>query len=623
MKRALVITSHYGGLSGDIKQGTPHSFYYGKHLDFRKKPTGLSILPKAVKESSTTVTGLITDMIQLPSGKMVAIDSSGGVYTRTTAGVWAKNGTTLTSTAAGMSYNLSTDTIFIPGLNNVHTITNADGRFGGSFTVNEEAIGRVADQSATSSANTYTTTGSITETTTHMLSFTPTVEPMVAIKIWVTTKGSGDLVVTLHDSANNILATKTVANASLSNGALNEFTFASPVRTLVKTTNAASYHVHITHPSGTASTIGCGTASDFSTARYTTYANRLVSPTNGFHPCINFLNYLLILNERYVAAWEVVKVSSPTVLEFLQHRLIFPTGYEGTSVAQYQEYVAIGAEKRSTSATNEYQDGKIFLWDGVSTTYNQVIDVPEGSPYGLFSSKNVLYYFAGGGWWAWAGGNPVKIKQMPGTDFEYTDAETYMVNYPHTMTVRNGILLAGFPSETNTTEIEHGIYSYGSRDKNYPNSLGFSYSISTGTEKNGTLRIGMVKSFGDKLFIAWRDGASYGIDKIDPSSDPHATATWESLIIDNGKAFEEKMAVKLIIDFEALPTGATITPKYKIDRGSWVTGTAAVAGDTQSVLHINKRYKELQLGIDFVATTVTPEMISIALIYDLLESEVL
>jgi hypothetical protein len=623
-KKSLVITKNYGGLSGDLKEGVVNSFAYSKHIDFRKKPTAMSILPKTVKETGATVTGLITNMIQLPSGKMVAIDSSGGVYTRTTAGVWAKNGTTLTSTTCGMSYDIHNDTIYISGLNNIHTITNADGKFGGSFTVNEEAITRLVDKSATSSANTYTTTGSITETATHKLVFTPNIEPMYSIHIWVTTKGTGDLVVTLHDESNNTLSSKTVANASLSNGALNAFVFDTPVSTLVKTTNAASYHVHITHPSGTASTIGCATASDFSTARYSTYVNRLVSPTNGLHPMMTmFGSHLLIGNGRYLVDYETIKVTAPTALELLQHRLTFSTGTEITSLCEYQEYYAIGTEKRSTSATNEFQEGNIYLWDGTSVNYNISINVPEGAVYSLFSQKGVLYWFAGGGWWAWAGGKPVKIAQMPNTDFEYTDATTYMVNYPHTMTVRNGILLGAFPSETNSTNIEHGVYSYGSRDKNYPESLGYSYTISTGTSTNGTLRIGMIKSFGDKLFISWRDGASYGVDLVDTNSDPFGTATWQSLIIDNSLPFKNKLAIKMYVDFEALPTGSTVTPKYKINRDTWVTGTAATATSTQAVLNINSNYKEIQLGIDLVATTATPVITGITLVYDDLKQEAL
>lgn len=619
-KKPLVLQRFHGGQASDLKLGPEHSFYKSKHLDFRKSPTQLTVLPASTKESGSTVTGLITEMIQLPSGLIVAIDTSGGVYTRSTSGVWAKNGTTLSNTAFGMFYNLQQDTIYIPGTSNMHSITNADGRFGGSFTVNNNVFPAQVDTSAVSSANTYTTTGSITETSAHKLLYTPNVEPLYSIKVWVTTKGTGDLVITMHDSANNTLATKTVANASLTNGALNEFVFATPVRMSPQPVGA-QYHFHITHPSGTASTIGCATASDFSTARYETYCNYFVNGNNGFHPVADFLQYQLFCNERYLAVWEVISQTAPSSTEFLRHRLTFPSGYEGTSMADYNEYKAIACERRSSSATNEYQQGKIFLWDGISTTYNRVIDVPEGAPYALHSHKNVLYWFAGGAWWAWAGDTPVKLQQLPDTDFEYSDQSNYLINYPHTMAVRNTILLGAFPSETNSTTIEHGVYSFGSRDRNFSEAFGFNYSISTGSHLNGTLRLGCIKSFGDKLFIAWRDDTSYGVDIVDPNSNPFSSAELQSLILDDGRPNKQKQADELIIDFVALPEGCTVTPKYKIDRGTWVTGTPAVEGEEQAILNINKRYKEIQIGFDVVCTTATPIIYGVTLIRDTRESE--
>lgn len=621
-KQPIVVIENYGGLASDAKQGPKASFAYSRHLDFRKSPTSLTILPKTTKESSTTVTGLITEMIQLPSGLIVAIDSSGGVYTRSTSGTWTKNGTTLPDTAAGMVYNLQHDTIYIPGLSNLHSITNADGRFsGGAFTVNAAAIGPITDQSATSSANTYTTTGSITETSVNKLTITPTVEPLYSLKLWVTAKGSVSITVTMHDNANNILGTSTLAAASITNGALNEFVFSSPIRTAVAP-NASNYHFHVTHSSGTASTIGCSTASDLSTARFETWVSPFVNPTNGLHPAVDFLQYIMIGNERYVTAWEPISQSAPSLTEFKRHRLVFPTGYQVTSMAVWNEYLAVACEKRSSSSTNEFQEGKIFFWDGISVTWNFPIDVPEGAPYGLFSHKNILHWFAGGALWVWAGGTPVKIRQLPQTDFEFTDSNTYMVNYPHTMTVRNGVLMAGFPSETNSTSIEHGVYSYGARNKDYPDSFGYSYTMSTGTRTNGTLRIGLVKSFGDKLFLTWRDGSTYGVDKVDPNSDPFAEATWESRIIDNERVDKTKQAVKMVITYKTLPSGCTVTPKYKIDRASnWTTGTAGTANSTSIKLNINKRYNEIQLGMDLVATTTTPEILAVTLIIDTLTSE--
>lgn len=635
-QKPVVIERFVNGWASSIKEGPADSFYYSRHIDFRKDPRLLSILPASVKETGNTVTGLITEMIQLPSGKEVAIDITGGIYTRSTLGVWAKQSVVLPDTAYGMVYNQQQDTIYISGSTSVHSISNADGRFGGTFTVNVNVFMATQDQASSGGhANSYTTLPTITEAATDRLSIIPTIEPLYSVKIYVLTKGTGDLTVTMHDAANNVLGTATLVNTAVSlgqttagvaAGTYNEFIFTPPPRMLVKP-NAGTYHFHITHSNGTASTIGVATSNDFSTADFSSWSNRLVQPNNGFHPIYEFLQYYLFLNERYVAVWEPLSQTNPSNAEWQRHRLVFPAGYEGTSACLIDEYIVIGAEKRSTSATNEYQKGKLFIWDGTAVSYNRVIDVPEGSPYGLFSVGNVAYYFANGKLWAWSTGNPVPVWQMPNTDFEFTDTNTYMVNYPHTLASRNSILLGAFPSETNSTNIEHAVYSFGKRNKNYDNSFGYSYSMSTGSRTNGTLRIGTIQARGDKLFIAWRDdsqpvGQRYGVDKIDPNSDPFASGTWESLIIDNGRPDKTKEAVSLRVDFKPLPTGATLTPKYKIDRSSmYTTGDTSISGSDHIILNINKRYKEIQLAFDVTAISITPEIISLTLVWESLSSE--
>lgn len=632
-KRPVTYGSLVGGWSGDIKSGAPGTFFYSRGIDFRKSASQLSVLPGAQKETGTTVTGLVTELIQLPSGKLVAIDSSGGVYTRTTGGTWAKSGTTLSSTAFGMVYNEQKDIIYIPGNYVIHTITNADGRFsGGTFTVNESAIAQIIDKSSSAGhAQTYTALSAISEAAVDKLGLTPTIEPAYSVKLWVASKGTAPVTLTMHDQANNVLATVTVPAASLTNGAFYEFVFTTPVRMLAKP-NPANYHFHITFGSGTTTTFGTSVASDFSTADYQEYAHRLVRPNNGFHPCAEYLQYILIGNGRYVAVWEPI-TETPTVLEFLQHRITFPNGYEVTSMALLNEFIGFACEKRSTNATSEFQEGKIFLWDGTATTYNTIIDVPEGAPYGLFSHRNTLWWFANGGLWASNGGNPVKVFQMPKTDFEFTNSATYMVNYPHTMTVRNSVLMMAWPSETNNVQIEHGIYSYGRRDKNFPDSFGFSYPISTGnlTNTSTTLRVGMVKSFGDKMFFSWRDGSNYGVDKIDTGSPAAASASIEMMINDTvfgsgssqqKRPDKDKLGVFYKAVLAALPSGVTVTPKYKIDRAaSWTYGDAAGTGLKEAIVQINERYKEVQVGFDITTTGTSPEVLSSMLLVETLAEE--
>lgn len=625
-KKPIIFENWFGGQASSNKQGTDASFAYSRHADFRKDPSAYSILPRTTKESASVVTGLVTEMVKLPSGKIVAIDDAGGVYTRSTAGVWAKNGTTLTDTACGMVYHSPHDTIYIPGLTAMHSITNADGKYsGGVFTVNSSTFGASLDDSATDSTNTYTTTTSINEGATHILSISPDIEPLYSIKIWIAVKGTGDLTVTMHDAANNVLGTKTLATAGLSNAALNEFVYTTAVRMSAKP-NPSTYHFHVTHDgAGTASTIGAATSGDLSTARFETYGSRFVDPINNFHPAAGFLQYLIFGNERYVTAWEPISQVSPSNAEYLRHKLTFEPGYEVCGMASYNEFQAIAVEKRSTTAGSDFQDGRIYFWDGTAPSFNFYIPVPEGSPYSLFSHKNILCWNAGGSWWGYAGGDPVKLKTFPNTDSEFSDASDTTIVNPNMAAVRRGVFLMGYPTSTTNPALEHGVYSWGAVEKNYPDAFGYSYTISTDTRLNtgsNNLRIGCIKSFGDKLFVSWRDGSSYGVDVVDNNSDPFAEATLESLIQDDKRPHKTKLALERTVTFEALPTGATVTPKYKLDReAGWHSGDTAVAGATEIKHNINGRHKEIQFAVDLTAITATPKVTSDVTVIDTLAGE--
>jgi hypothetical protein len=644
-KLPVTFMGQTGGMVGGVrsynsKSGPPDSFAYGRGLDFWSDPSSVTMANTARKDSSTVVTGLIVDMIRLPSGKFVAVDNAGGVYTRTTAlaGTWTKLGTTLTNNAiaVGMKYNLQQDMVYIPGDKNIHTITNADGRFGGSITVNNNALSGTVDQSAIVSTTTYTSPGSVSEADVDRLYVTPTIEPMKSIKLWVTAKGTGTLAIVMHDAAGNQLALETLASAAATNGQLNEIVFTTPVRNTVKP-NASTYHFHIFNVSGTAWTIGSATLNDFRTARFETWADMLIGQAygNGMHPMIEFLNYMLIGNERYVTAWEVLSPNTPTNTELLRHRVVLEPGYCVTSFALWGEYVCIAAEKRSTSDTNIIDAGRLYFWDGVSAGWNFAVDLPEGSPYSVFTYLNTIYYLAAGALWATVGGPPVKIARLPYTT-ENGSGVFYMVNYPNMMAVRDTMLHFGFASDTNNRQIEHGIYTWGSTDKNYDPGLGFTYRSSQGgltQNANGAIQmhVGMVRAFGPLMFMSYYDNGSYFVDEIDPTSAPSSSvpSRWESLVYDAGRPDKEKEAIHLRVDMSSatgggqFPFNCLMTLYWRIDRSlTWQTDSRSyITSDKRYFqMAINKRFHEIQVAWEIQGVS-GPRVVATTLMVETLGTE--
>lgn len=109
---------------------------------------------------------------------------------------------------------------------------------------------------------------------------------------------------------------------------------------------------------------------------------------------------------------------------------------------------------------------------------------------------------------------------------------------------------------------------------------------------------------------------AYGVDIIDNSSLPSTTASWESVIFDAGGVYKQKTAMRFRVSFLALPAGAIITPKYKMERGSWVNGTSvSTTGATSAYIYFpSKRYYEIQVGFEITGTATTPvEITGVAL----------
>ena len=701
MEQTLTIARFSGGQSGSEKEGIRSSFKYVKSCDVRDNPTLLKLQPRTVKDSGVIVEDLILDSCRVTNGDTYFIGDTGKFYKRTNAGVWSKIGTTGKDSGGSLLFREDTDTIYITNQTDIATY----GPISGTPTLTASALGVNKDQSSYNGAATYTTPLAISETYLNTFPFVPEAEPFYSIKLFVVAKGTGNWTVTLHDSANNVLGTSTIVNASVTSGALNEFVF-TPVRMLVKP-NARTYHVHVTSsvadgtiqittnskgtvtvsiaspcvatlashglvagdeiyfsttgalPTGiTAGTkyyvisdaIATGTFK-FSTQKggeavktsgsqsgthtlwkafsynYETYATRLIQTRNKLHPITQFLQYNIIGNGNYLTAWEPL-TTDPLNTEYIRHKLTFPSGYEVCGITVLNEFAAIACEKRSTNNDSDFQDGKIFFWDGTAGTYNFFIDVPEGAPYSLFSHKELLTWMARGELFAYAGGTPSKIRRMPNAEQLYTSERDYIRLYPNMATVRNGIFLQAFPSDTANTSIEYGVYGWGQRDKDYPNAFSYDYQLSTGTLTNslGTLKIGMVKSFNEELFMSWKDGANYGVDIINNNSKPSTSSSLESLIFDAGKPWTDKEALGLRVSMVALPTGSTLRLKYKMDRSSWNYSNYAVAGDTELVYKFSgqRRFYEIEFGIDIVTdgtTTTTPQITSIAFNYDDLQSE--
>lgn len=637
--KAFVTRNFEGGWATDKKVGIKNSFAYSKAIDFRKSPSQFTVLPQPRREDNGVLKDLIQNEVMVNDGTIYACGSSGFFYKRTTAGVWSSISSMVPSTF-GMDYRSDADAIYICGRKSVSLFQPISGTpsmkpafYGTSYSTydNSDNTGFNVSSYQVGSTSTTAIGTAYTETSSLLRYFQTDIEPLQKLGVFVTNKGTGDWTLTLHDGLNNTLATSTITNANLTNNTFNYFTFPNATNSQVRlyvAPNARTYHFHLT------STVADGTISSSATNNLSTcdlqmYMDRMIQPKNGMHPMTRFLQYECIGNANYLSVWEPLS-DPPTNAEWQRHRLVFPQEYEVCGIAVFNEYLAIACE-RSTTTSDNPQDGIIFFWDGLSPTYNYLTHIPEGSPQAIHEYKNVIYYYAGGAWYAIGSpaSQPVKIRTMPNTDTEYSGSAPQIKVYPYAATVRNGIHMMGWPSTTTNTNIQFGVYSYGAIDKNFPDSFGYSYPISTGSltySASNNLTIGMVRSYGSMMHISWRDdlNGGYGIDVVDNSSTPATSSTWESLIEDNGFPGKEKGAAYLQVTFLDLPSDCSFMLKYKIDRAAnWTYSDPVTAANLRypgiyrfDISGQSPRFNEIQYGIDITSGTTTPTFTQIALIFN-------
>lgn len=597
----------YGGIATDRKVGLEYSHGYSRALDFRKRPGRLSVLPGAREIGNQNVVDLIQHIVQVDDGDRYAYGDRGFFYK-----IDVNNAVTpivqLDNSAAGMLYRRDMDELYL-----THQRTMS--RFGKFSTTTPEPViapnkyGPTRSESDTAlkegGGETFSLKTSIDEG--DKIQFTPDIEPLYSFKINLLTKGTGDWTLTMHDDADNELGAVILTNANLpSQAGLAEFVFDEQVRMLVSP-NARTYHMHLTSTVADG-TIQCSTKGDMTSSDFEMWADRLVIPNNGLHPMAQFLQYTIVGNERYLAVWEPL-ADQPNNLEFNRHRLTFPPGYEVCGMAANDEYLCIAAEQRSTDDSRSYQYGKLFFWNGLDTTYEFYIDIPEGSPQSVFTYQNTVYMIIAGSLYCWPGGkNIVKLRTIEFADSEYTDAQDTTDVYPHMMAARRNILLFGYPSYTTNESLEYGIRSWGQRDKDFPMSLGLNYSISTNTRFNteGNLYLGGIWSFGDTLYISWRDGTDYGIDVVDNSSDPAPEAVWESMEFDGGEPTHEKQAIALVLQFpDDIPTGYRLRPKVRYNWSStWEYGEDLTAAN-KYIMDLSARFYVAEYGFDVINQSAT------------------
>ena len=635
-------TAFYGGMGTDKKIGIKNSYADSESLDARKNPSVMTVLPGSRKLVDDDIDSLVVSMTQTPDGKRWGIATNGDLYSIDDSNDVIKAATMPDWTAGthgDLEYWALTDSIYITGTDRVYqytpvlgagspVVTTITGSYSTYPTVAQILVRDRDDKwigggtsrwgFKTGSAGTYSIPTSISETDANKCIFLPDQSPMIAIDLRFRAKpASGNVTITIHDGQNKAIATSTLAAAAVSTTANTRFTFTQTKLGEYKNFGT-EYHIHVT-ASVSGFTVDTYESSQLYGLHFWFYAALLFDTRKKFHPIINWAgSKLLIGNGQYLTDWLPSGLQSVDASEFKRHAVIVENGMEITSLTSNDEYVVLGCEKVGEADARTFQQGMLGFWDGFADAINFKIDTPMGEPKSLYTYQNITYMIIDGAIYAYTGSKALaKIRTIQDSQSEYTGVEDKTDIFTHCMTVRRGILLMAYPSTTNLKTMRYGIYSYGSVDKDYPNSFYYSYQIPEDDIGNYNtdeyqLTIGGVWNYGDTLYFSYvvhdndANTDTYNIAIVDNNSLPARKFKYESLMFDGGMPWKDKEALRAVASFDPLPEGCKIKLKYKIDNRPWTVDTReAVEGDNEIYFEINKRFREIQFGFDGVNEGIT------------------
>lgn len=460
--------------------------------------------------------------------------------------------------------------------------------------------------------STYALGSAISEATADMLPFTPLKDPQASMQFIVGTKGTGNWTLTIHDQQNRVVATTLIANANipLAGGKI-EFVFNPPWRIVI----GKPYHAHFTSSDATG-TVVSSVSNNISTATYTTYFQFLVTDTQ-FHPVVPFLNFIVIGNERYLATWDGA---------FYQPNLIaFPAGTKVRCISFWREYIVAGVWRGNN--ITDYNQGRLYFWDGLSATFNFFIDVPQGQIAAIYGKDSDLYLFAGyrgvlmkytGSYALDNGGSAAtKLKRIP----KIGNMDSVDI-YPGAITMYRDLIHFGLAANSTGATMTRATYSWGSLNQLYPDTLSCDYPISTGST-GSSVSIGLTYPVGQNLIVGWQDGTSFGADVISFTNPPASSGYIQTLVQDDNALWKDKLNFDVRADTLPLNTGESVQVGISVDRGTFVTGSLESTDTTFTKFTVTTgRAREYQLQATLFATgTTSPTLLALGVLHSDTDSE--
>jgi len=214
--------------------------------------------------------------------------------------------------------------------------------------------------------------------------------------------------------------------------------------------------------------------------------------------------------------------------------------------------------KIGANRTDVSMPSNIFLWDLISQNFNDKMQLPFNDVNAMIESEiGIMQFGTEGGLYFYGDASKLPITKFPnGGQCD-----------PDGIEVMDGIAYFGVYGNG----IKSGIYTYGRKWKNASFCLNAEYNLQVD-------EINAIKKVGNNLLIAYKNGATYGVKKIDLSN--KATGTYESVDLKAPAVYQTPAVFEsVVLNMSPLPITTSVEVWRRIDKVETATAGTGVTAD--------------------------------------------
>lgn len=564
-ERVTIRDINLGGIAESPYQGGNNSVADMVGLDLHSVPGLIKAQFKLTKDSDTTINELCKCAIASTDGKRYFFSADSGKIWSESGGSYTLVDTTtpLYGEAKCLGAIEFGGYIYWATQNYLHRIRVTDT---GSWSSNSQENWKELHldyESYPGSAYTYTVATSISETDANKLPLLLTEDVVTAFGVNISDKGTGNITITVHDSSDNSIASKTISNGSLATG-FNYFELASDF----DVDEEETYHLHITSTVADAD-IFTSTVDTLQYGDVKVYSRG----DDEWHTMKIQNRQLFIADRHYVHTIEVVNNAH-----------VF--GNKALTLVKPERIKCLGRSRTDLLIGTYVDDGVnetlLYVWNTWSEAPSALDPIPETGIHAFIEGDNYILAIAGvnGNIYIYQDGALSLAKSIPG---EYSSSSYIKVN-PNAQATFNMVPLIGISNGAGNP-IKNGVYSYGKKRVNYPYMLNFDYPISqrnAGAFVTDNVEIGCILVTGNDLYVAWKDTNStavYGVDKLDYSN-RLSGAYFTTRQITRGRILRDNV-LNCVIAYRSLPEDTDVDVSIDINHsGSFVAWGVDKRNDT-------------------------------------------